>query len=168
MSNEDKNRYFFEREDTNIKKSATERMAAEMKQAYQTEPITAKSDWIYMLKITTIFFGIAILLPAVFIGIRSILGYTLESSIAIIIPTSLLLVLAISSYMAFSLRVGIGVFSASMSRNAWTNKSVDSSTAHKRDLFAFLSMGNILGGLFVVGLLNFIFFYILLGYQDLW
>lgn len=134
-------------------------LEAHSKSGYQKPKQDLKKEIKYMAKSLVIYLVLSIIGSAIIIGLLLLFGFNMDQVAYLMTYASVIIIAITFLYLFLGFRAGSAIYMTNMWRSAWTNKKTDNLSAIK-EFRQFISLGNISIFLLVLGLINFIYFFV--------
>lgn len=134
-------------------------LEAHSKSGYQKPKQDLKKEIKYMAKSLVIYLVLSIIGSAIIIGLLLLFGFNMDQVAYLMTYASVITIAITFLYLFLGFRAGSAIYMTNMWRSAWTNKKTDNLSAIK-EFRQFISLGNISIFLLVLGLINFIYFFV--------
>lgn len=134
-------------------------LEAHSKSGYQKPKPELKKELKYMTRSLLIYLVLTVIGSTIIIGLLLLFGFNMDQIDYLITYASVIIIAVTLLYLFFGYRAGSSLYMTNMWRSAWTNKKTDNVASFK-EFRQFISLGNISIFLLILGLCNFIFFFI--------
>ena len=134
-------------------------LEAHSKSGYQKPKPDLVKEIKYMSKSLVIYLVLSLIGTAVLIGLLLLFGFNMDQIAYLMTYGSVIIIAITLLYLFLGYRAGTAIYMTNMWRSAWTHRKVDNKAAFK-EFRQFLSLGNISIFLLILGLINFIYFFI--------
>jgi hypothetical protein len=134
-------------------------LEAHSKSGYQKPKPDLMKEIKYMTKSLVIYLVLSLIGSAIIIGLLLLFGFNMDQIAYLMTYASVIIIAITFLYLFLGYKAGSALYMTNMWRSAWTNKKTDNKFAYN-EFRQYLSLGNISIFLLVLGLINFIYFFV--------